>query len=147
MVARFEERLSAQVAVAFFIPAIVYLADAVGTQTEAMVVRGLSFERAAPRPPARRRARGGRDRRRRPRHPHAGAGCTWCFGDAALSLAVALSVLVASSTASACGLIFPWLLWRAGLDPAFGSGPLATVVQDVLSLLVYFAVVQLIVPV
>jgi hypothetical protein len=43
MMARFEERLSAQIAVAFFIPAIVYLADAVGTQTEALVVRGLSF--------------------------------------------------------------------------------------------------------
>ena len=43
VVARFEERLTAQVAVAFLIPAIVYLADAVGTQTEAVVVRGLSF--------------------------------------------------------------------------------------------------------
>lgn len=146
VVARFEERLTAQVAVAFFIPAIVYLADAVGTQTEAVVVRGLSFE--AP-------------RLARLLAGELAAGAIvgsvlatltllWVylgFGDAALSLAVALSVLVASSTASACGLIFPWLLWRAGLDPAFGSGPLATVVQDVLSLLVYFAVVQLIVPV
>jgi magnesium transporter len=43
MMAGFEERLSAQIAVAFFIPAIVYLAHAVGTQTEALVVRGLSF--------------------------------------------------------------------------------------------------------
>jgi len=34
----------------------------------------------------------------------------------------------------------PWLLSRAGKDPAFGSGPLATVVQDLLSLLIYFAI-------
>jgi Mg/Co/Ni transporter MgtE len=27
----------------------------------------------------------------------------------------------------------PWLLDRLGFDPAFGSGPLATVVQDLLS--------------
>jgi magnesium transporter len=45
-----------------------------------------------------------------------------------------------------CGLLFPWLLWRAGLDPAFGSGPVATVVQDLLSLLVYLWIVQLIMP-
>jgi magnesium transporter len=30
-----------------------------------------------------------------------------------------------------------------GFDPAYGSGPLATVVQDVLSLLVYFTSVGL----
>jgi magnesium transporter len=29
---------------------------------------------------------------------------------------------------------------RLGRDPAFGSGPLATVVQDLLSLVIYFAV-------
>jgi magnesium transporter len=32
------------------------------------------------------------------------------------------------------------LFGRFGADPAFGSGPLATVVQDLLSLLIYFAV-------
>ena len=42
--------------------------------------------------------------------------------------------------ATSIGLLFPWVLQRLGIDPAFGSGPLATVVQDVLSLLVYLAV-------
>jgi magnesium transporter len=31
---------------------------------------------------------------------------------------------------------------RAGFDPAYGSGPLATVVQDVLSLVTYFTIVR-----
>ena len=43
MMARFESVLAAHIAVAFFIPAIVYLADAVGTQSEAIAVRGLSL--------------------------------------------------------------------------------------------------------
>ena len=43
MMARFEATLTAHIAVAFFIPAIVYLADAVGTQSEAVAVRGLSL--------------------------------------------------------------------------------------------------------
>lgn len=29
---------------------------------------------------------------------------------------------------------------RFGFDPAFGSGPLATVIQDLLSILIYFAI-------
>ena len=38
----FEDRLQATVVLAFFVPGVVYLADAVGTQTEALVIRGLS---------------------------------------------------------------------------------------------------------
>jgi magnesium transporter len=37
-------------------------------------------------------------------------------------------------------MIFPWLLDRLGFDPAFGSGPLATVIQDLLSILIYFVI-------
>ena len=40
------------------------------------------------------------------------------------------------------GLLLPWWLARSGRDPALGSGPIATIVQDVLSLLVYLAVVR-----
>jgi magnesium transporter len=39
----------------------------------------------------------------------------------------------------------PWLLDRVGLDPAFGSGPLSTVVQDLLSLAIYFGFATVIV--
>jgi magnesium transporter len=35
------------------------------------------------------------------------------------------------------------LLARFGRDPAFGSGPIATIVQDVLSLVIYFALASL----
>lgn len=38
----FEEQLDRKVLLAFFIPAVVYTADAVGTQTEAVLIRGLS---------------------------------------------------------------------------------------------------------
>ena len=46
MMTRFEAALAAHIAVAFFIPAIVYLADAVGTQSEAVAVRSLSLTAA-----------------------------------------------------------------------------------------------------
>jgi hypothetical protein len=43
LVGSFEGHLQLNVMLAFFIPGIVYLADAVGTQTETVVVRGLSL--------------------------------------------------------------------------------------------------------
>jgi len=46
VVASFEQALQAKLAIAFFIPAIVYLADAVGTQTETVAVRGISLSHA-----------------------------------------------------------------------------------------------------
>lgn len=42
LVGGFEATLEANVELAYFLPAIVYLADAVGTQTETLIVRGLS---------------------------------------------------------------------------------------------------------
>jgi magnesium transporter len=62
------------------------------------------------------------------------------FGCAVLALAVSLALLAACGVATLVAMSLPWLMARTGRDPAFGSGPLATVVQDLLSLLIYFAV-------
>jgi magnesium transporter len=142
---RFQGVLQARVAVAFFVPGLVYLADAIGTQTEAIAVRGLSLS-----------------------HDHAGrlllgelrtgvllgatlgalsaAGAWLWLGDARLALALGLALLAAGTVASTIGYVFPWLLARLGRDPAYGSGPLATVIQDVLSLAIYFATVTALAP-
>lgn len=42
LVGVFEDALRRNVVLAFFVPGIVYMADAVGTQTETLVIRGLS---------------------------------------------------------------------------------------------------------
>ncbi|MDQ5835084.1 MAG: magnesium transporter [Actinomycetota bacterium] len=44
------------------------------------------------------------------------------------------------SIATLVAMVFPWVFWRLGADPAFGSGPLATVVQDLLSITVYLLI-------
>lgn len=36
----------------------------------------------------------------------------------------------------------PWAFDRLGSDPALGSGPICTIVQDVASLLIYFVLVS-----
>jgi magnesium transporter len=37
-------------------------------------------------------------------------------------------------------MALPWILHRWGIDPAFGSGPLATVIQDLLSIIIYLVI-------
>jgi magnesium transporter len=138
VVARFERALEARMAIAFFIPGIVYLADAIGTQTEAVVVRGLSLSRAS---------------LRELLAHELGTGLLiglalgaltypavlLAFDDPGLALAVSLALVAAGTVATSIGLLLPWMLGWLGSDPAFGSGPLATVVQDVVSLLIYLA--------
>jgi magnesium transporter len=65
------------------------------------------------------------------------------FGDARLALAVGISIWVASSIAATLGLLLPWILAKVHVDPAHGSGPLATVIQDILSIVAYFLVLPL----
>lgn len=142
VVSRFERTLEARIFVAFFVPGIVYLADAIGTQTEAIVVRGLSFNHNTS-------------------LKNLLTGELWtglligfalgalsfpivlvAFGNFRLAFAIALTIIIAGGVATSVGLFFPWFLYRLGKDPAFGSGPVATIIQDVLSLLIYFAIVQ-----
>ena len=51
-----------------------------------------------------------------------------------------MSLLAAFSTATLVALTLPWFLHRLGKGPAFGSRPLATVIQDLLSILIYLAI-------
>ncbi|HXV37127.1 MAG TPA: magnesium transporter [Myxococcota bacterium] len=143
LVSRFEARLESTVMLAFFLPGLVYLADAVGTQTETVIVRGLSVGVAM---------------RRMVRREllvglaiglglalAAGPLVWWRWGEADIALSVGLSVFAACSTATVAAMALPWLLDVLGLDPAFGSGPLATVIQDLLSILIYFAIASAVV--
>lgn len=62
------------------------------------------------------------------------------WGDAAVAVTVALTVVAAAAAAELIAIALPWLLDRAGTDPAVGSGPTATIVRDLLSLVIYFAI-------
>ncbi|HVE62695.1 MAG TPA: magnesium transporter [Mycobacteriales bacterium] len=63
----------------------------------------------------------------------------------AVAATASLALLAACSIAGVLALILPWLLQRLGRDPAFGSGPLATVIQDLASIAIYLAIAALLV--
>ena len=141
VMAGFEETLSANIAVAFFVPALVYIAGAIGTQAVSVSVRalsandipiiqllkdelvigiaiGMSLGVVA-------------------------FGLVFlALGDAALSLAAGLAVLFGGTVSAVVGFGLPWAFDHFGSDPALGSGPVCTIIQDVASLSIYFVLVS-----
>lgn len=144
IVGSFEEQLRAEVLLALFIPAVVYMADAVGTQTETVVIRGMSVGVPLRDIVVRELATG----------LIIGALVAASFfpfalvvwDDSSIAAAVSLALFVSCSIATVVAMALPYLLSRLGRDPAFGSGPLATVIQDLLSILVYFAIALALLP-
>jgi len=135
-VSRLEEVIATNVSVAFFIPFVVYLAAAVGAQTQAIYVREL---------------RSGKSSFKGYFAKECALGVCFgiifavitgvlvnlWFGDIQLSKAVALSVLGAVGVAPVVALVVTELLELEHTDPAVGAGPIATVIQDTISVLVY----------
>ncbi|USN53196.1 MAG: magnesium transporter [Candidatus Nomurabacteria bacterium] len=141
---RFEEVLAHSVQVAFFMPFIVYISDAVGTQTEAIYSRDLKTGKAKFKVYLRKEFSLG-----------VIIGIvfglisgliTWFWlGDAQLSLSVAIASCVAITTAPVVALIIAYLFQSAHRDPAASTGPIATVLQDMLSVVIYGVVASLII--
>lgn len=140
----FEETLSESIALAFFIPVVAYIADSVGTQSGAITVRSLAvlklnYWRYA----AKELVVGfllgiflgiaG------------GLGALLISGSGPVALAVGLSLFAASTLAATLASLIPFIFKKLGKDPALGSGPLATALQDVLSIVIYFLIASAIV--
>lgn len=143
-VGQFEKLLAQQVKLAFFIPVIVYLSDAVGTQTETIFVRNIAKKQIS--------------------------FLTYLFKEfviglvfgaffglvvggfayfwlqeTKIALTIGIAMLLSITVASVISLIIPSLLYKEHTDPAVGAGPFTTVIQDFISLMIYFLVATLIV--
>ena len=136
----FEETIAANVAAAFFVPALVYIAGAIGTQAVSVAVRGLSVDSVSI-------AKLLRDELvigsaiGISLGVVAFAAVSFLFDDVALALAVGLAVFGGGVVSALVGFALPWAFLRLGSDPALGSGPICTIIQDVASLSIYFVLV------
>lgn len=135
----FTHALERELAIAFFIPLIMYMAAALGTQTQTLYIRAIAIG-AVP------------VRRYLLRELGASLGMSavsavalFAFAIAAfqrwtIAWAVSIALFLAMLTASTLAVVITSALARSRRDPALGGGPLATAIQDIVSLLVYFLV-------
>ncbi len=141
---RFEETLKKNIHLAFFIPVIVYLADAVGTQTESVYIENLT---------------------RRKVHFRvyllkefilgntigaffgllSGLFAFLWFGSVETAFTVGYAMFVTMGIAPIIALIVPTIIWREHKDPTVGTGPFVTVLQDLISLSMYFYIASIII--
>lgn len=136
----FEDTLSKNLILAAFIPLIVYISDAVGTQMEAYIIRDLAVEHQIP------------IVKYFSRHfivvfaigvllaALLFGAYGFFYGDWHIAGVLACSLFAAVLSSVLTGLLIPYLFSRFTLDPADASGPVATIVQDMLSILIYFAI-------
>jgi magnesium transporter len=135
----FESALQQEIAIAFFLPLVVYMADAVGTQTETILVRALSYGKVSLSSQLMREGAlglligatiGGM----------ATLGLLIFEGRGPVAIVVGLTLTATAVIATIVASLLPWALARMGADPALASGPIATVVQDLLSVAVYLGI-------
>ena len=142
-VSRFETVLAEKISLAFFIPVIVYMSDAVGTQTETIFVRDLTEHRA----------NFGKYLKKELSiglvlglilGVSIGAIALLWLKDADVALTVGIAMGLNVSLAPLVATIVPEFIFKRHEDPALGAGPFTTVIQDSISLLIYFAVASVI---
>jgi magnesium transporter len=143
IVGEFESVLSRLLVLAAFMPVLVYLSDAVGTQSEALIIRSLAV------------------------NPNLAAkeylikevkislaigvfcgvflGLVGIIGwrNPILGLIIGFSMFLSILASVLCSTALPLLFRRFGLDPAVATGPLATLMSDLLTLTIYFSVAML----
>lgn len=135
----FEHSLQAEISLSFFLPLVVYMSDAIGTQTETLLIRRMAARKVSV---------------VREVVLETGTGLiigsiigllallTLYFwtGKPMLALIVGLAVLSSAITAAVIASSLPLFLSAIKADPAAASGPLATVVQDFLSVTIYLGI-------
>src|SRR3989344_455388 len=144
IVSKYEEVLLADIRLAFFIPVIVYLSDAVGTQTETIFVRTLAKKRVG-------------FVKYIIKESFIGLGLGTIFGivlgifaaywlqSFKVGLTLGLTMSINLTLAPILAVVIPSILYKRHTDPALGAGPVATIIQDLISLIVYFLVATMII--
>ena len=135
----FESALLEKLVLVIFIPVIVYMADAIGTQTETLFIRALSIEKV-------------NLAKYMAKEIVVGfllggvlgallfAYSMFIFKDIDVSLVIGLSIIACSICSVMVATVVPLILRHFGKDPAIGAGPFTTIIQDILSLIIYFLI-------
>jgi len=139
----FEETLAENIILAAFIPLIVYISGAVGTQTQTFFVRDIAFN-----PKLKITAY---TIKQFFTTALIGVICSFLvwglvsifWRSAFLGLVIGLASFTAISSSTIIAVLVPYFLFLLKQDPASGSGPFATILQDLLSIYIYFLIASI----
>ena len=140
VVSFFDNILSNLIALAAFMPVLVYMSDAAGTQSETLIVRGfainpeISLEKWFTRELVVALSLGlfcG---------VVLGAIGMFGWGSYMLGIVVGLSMFFSIIGGISISTLLPTLFRKLKIDPAIAAGPFATIVSDILTLAIYFSV-------
>jgi magnesium transporter len=138
VVSNFEEVLNKNIILASFIPLVVYMSAAVGSQMQAFIIRDLALNHNL------------NFFKYLIKHTQVVFFIAliisfllcllinFIYGEYLIGVVLAVSLFFAIITSIITGLIIPFIFYKFKLDPANASGPIATNIQDILSILVYF---------
>lgn len=136
----FEKTVASEIAIAAFIPAIVYIGDAVGNQTEMLIVRALSRpEKISIWKYLRKEWLVGTLISLLMAVTIFALSFLW-MQKLALSIVLTISVITTVWFSITIAAVLPWLFDKFGYDPAVASGPLATVTCDISSVSIYLLI-------
>ncbi|MDH5438190.1 MAG: magnesium transporter [Candidatus Bathyarchaeota archaeon] len=143
IVSSFENVLSILLALAAFAPVLAYMSDAVGTQSETLTVRSIALDPKL--------SLKSYFLRELLVAVSLALACGFLIAAVAvigwhnplLGLIVGLSMFLSILAAVFISTSFPFLFKKLDLDPAIASGPLATMISDIASVVIYFDVASL----
>jgi len=143
IVSSFEQVLSALLTLAAFTPVLAYLSDAVGTQSETLAVRSMALD-----PKISLKSYFWRELLVAVALAFVCAGLLSMVAlvgwrDSVLGLIVGISMFLSIIAAVLISTGFPFIFKKFDLDPAIASGPFATMVSDVATVTIYFAIASL----
>lgn len=141
-ISSFESILAQNIILASFIPLIVYIGSAVQTQTGFFIVRDLAFN---PKLNFLNYAW-----RQLKVVALIGLGISmsvflvayFLYYDLWLAIILAVAILLAILSSIITGVFIPFIFQRLRLDPASASGPIATIFQDLISIVIYLLVAK-----
>lgn len=139
----FERQLAGRIQLVFFVPMIVYMSDAIGTETLALVVRSLATDHMHVRRIFMKELLVGLSLGATGGIPMGLIAYAW-FGEWQLALTVAVAMLANGAVAVLLGMLIPVGFARMGRDPAIGTEEIGTALSDIVSILIYLAVATLI---
>jgi len=139
----FEQQLAGRIELVFFVPMIVYMSDAIGVETLALVVRALATDHMQVKRIFLKELIVGLSLGATGGIPMGLIAYAW-FGEWQLAFTVAAAMIVNGAVAVLLGMLIPVSFAKLGRDPAIGTEEIGTALSDIVSILIYLAVATLI---